>query len=774
MPISRHLYYFLFLLALISCKTEQLPTLTEKTVSSTSISEPILTLGIEKFDTTSFDKILDTYLITDSSNFDDVIDEILFQKRVFALASEQGYTKDEAINEEFNSYLKIVAQSFIVDSALTNNLARITYNRMKKEINASHLLIPISEFANPKDTLLAFDRISLIRDMYLQGVPFDSLARVYSGDANTKGIGGEMGWFSALQLLYPLENAAYNTSVDSVSQVIRTKAGYHLLKVNGTRNFSGRLFTKHLLKVVPKESTPDFIAFQKNSIDSLYSLIKKGANFETLCQTNSDDIYSKDNSGLLEPFSVGSRKEKAFEKMAFSLKVDEVSEPVKTEVGWHIIKLVKKEPLNSFEEIEPTILKKVTTDSRGEYLKKLSFKKYAPKLNIKENKAVLEEVIQTANQDILEKNWKVNKNGIALKILLTVAGDDFTNLDFYRYAEDKQTFEKEVEGFTPDMYIRSFYKDFKTSKVEEAIVNNLSKWNSDFKLMSLAYKENLVNSSYLNKEIYEKSVLDSLGLKNYYNNHLASYQLPKRAKALILKSKNKALLDKYFETTKGEGPYRLKRGILPAYFDKNVSILSEDVKRKLVGLTVIMQNNPNYVVEIGGHRDVNEEVEASYLRIQEVVNFLKKNGLRITQIREYDYGTSHLSDRFDWTQNQRVSFQFFTTQKIDVARTIKLENDSLTVTEGEFYKGENVMVDATAWETGSFEAEFDDEFYRIEIDKVSPARTKTYREAFGSVVSDYQNELKEQLSKELAVKYPAQLNRKELLKLYTDHKKKNL
>lgn len=774
MPISRHLYYFIFLLALVSCKTEQAATHTEKSVTKAVISEPVLSLGAEKFDTTSFDRVLDTYLITDTSNFDDVINEILFQKRVYALASEQGYTNDEAINEEFNSYLKIVAQSFIVDSALTNNLARITYERMKKEVNTSHLLIPISEFASPKDTVLAFNRIAQIRDMYIKGVPFDSLARVYSGDANTKSIGGEMGWFSALQLLYPLEDAAYQTPVDSVSPIIRTKAGYHLLKVNAIRDFSGKLITKHLLKVLPKESTADFVAFQKNNIDSLYNLVQKGISFETLCETNSDDIYSKDKGGLLEPFSIGSRKEKSFEDAAFSLKVGEVSKPVRTEVGWHLIKLVKKEPLTPFEELEPTILKKVTTDSRGELLKKLSFKKYASKLNLKEDKEVFEEIVQTANDDILERNWKVNKTGIALKILLSVAGDDFTNLDFYRYAEDKQSFEKEVEGFTPDMYIRSYYKDFKTSKIEEAIVKNLSNWNSDFKLMSLAYKENLVNSSYLNKEIYEKSVLDSLGLRNYYNNHLSDYQLPKRAKAYILKSKNKALLDKYYETTQGEGPYRLKRGILPAYFDKNIASLNEDLKRKLVGLTVIMQNNPNYVVEIGGHRDVNEEVDVSYLRIQEVVNFLKKNGLKITQIREYDYGTSHLADRFDWTQNQRVSFQFFSTQKIDVAQTIKLENDSLTVTQGEFYQGENVMVDATAWEVGSFEAEFENEFYRIEIDKVNPARTKTYLEAFGSVVSDYQNELKEQLSKELAVKYPAQLNREELLKLYTDHKKKNL
>ncbi|AWV98643.1 peptidylprolyl isomerase [Arcticibacterium luteifluviistationis] len=774
MPISRHVYYLLFLFALLSCKTEQLPQLTEKSVDATPFSEPVLILGAEKFDNASFDKVLDTYLVTDSSDFDGIIDEILFQKRVYAAASEKGYADDPEINEEFNSYLKIVAQSFIVDSSLTNNLARLTYDRMKKEVNASHLLIPISEFASPKDTILALNRITQIREMYLNGIPFDSLARVYSGDANTKSIGGEMGWFSALQLLYPLENAAYTTPVDSISKPIRTKAGYHLLKVNGTRNFSGKVFAKHLLKVVPKESDAAFNSFQKNAIDSLSKLIQNGANFEKLCQENSDDTFTKSTGGELEPFSVGSRKEKSFEKAAFALKVDEVSKPVKTEVGWHLIKLVKKEPLATYGELEPSITKKVTTDSRGDLLKKLSFQKYTSKLNIREDKTVLEEIILAANQDIIDRNWKVNKNNVTLKILLTVAGEDFTNLDFYRYAEDKQGFEKQIEGFTPDMYLRWYYKDFKTSKIEEAIVTNLSDWNSDFKLMSLAYKENLVNSNYLNKEVYEKSVLDSLGLRNYYAKHLSKYQLPKRAKAFILKTKNKTLLDKYYETTKGEGPYRLKRGIIPAYFDKSVTTLNDDTKRKLVGLTILMQNNPNYVVEIGGHRDVNEELDASYLRIQEVVNFLKLNGLTITRIREYDYGTSRLADRFDWTQNQRVSFQFFTSKKSDVALTLGSNNDSLQVEEGEFYMGENTLVDATAWEVGSFEAEFNDEFYRIEIDKISPARAKTYREAFGSVVSDYQNELKEQLSKALAVKYPAQLNRQELLKLYTDHKKKNL
>src|SRR5690606_854684 len=114
---------------------------------------------------------------------------------------------------------------------------------------------------------------------------------------------------------------------------------------------------------VSVEDSEEITAFQKRQIDSLYNLIKEGADFDQVCEANSDDIYSRVNGGLLDPFGVGTRLESNFEKVSFSLKEGEVSEPVRSQVGWHIIKLIEKLPLGSYDDLKDIILQKVTTDS---------------------------------------------------------------------------------------------------------------------------------------------------------------------------------------------------------------------------------------------------------------------------------------------------------------------------------------------------------------------------------------------------------------------------
>jgi len=771
-----HYKLFLFLVSfslLISCKPSRLVSsvLTENEVQP--IENIILTIGNEELTSSDLESSITNYLVSDSLKYDDLISEILFQKRLYLAAKEKGYTSDSSLLEEVDSYLSILAENYIQDSSILIDLSRLTYNRMSKELNASHILIPISLYANPQDTLIAYRQILKIKDGIDNGNSFDSLAAIYSGDINTKYIGGNMGWFSALQFLYSIEDAAYNTSIGMVSKPIRSKAGYHLIKVNNARAFSGNITVKHILKAIPKNSQAEFIKFQRGEIDSLYKEITNGAAFDKICLSASDDSYTKQNGGLLAPFTVGSRQEKSFEDTAFSLKLNEVSKPVKTEIGWHLIMLVDKKPLGSYAELSENIESKITTDSRGDYIKKKSIEKYLPLLKVHENKNLVESLFTLGNATIEKRNWNINLSKTSNDEILKIAGKSFTSHDFLKVAKDKQGFEKLFDNFSPDMYLRKYYQDFKDEKILKALIEHLPEWNEDFKSVSSVYKESLVTSQYLNDIIYNKSISDTSGQKAYYRNHIEEFQLPAQAKAFVIKANDKENIIKYIEIVDGEIPYRLKRGIKPVYFSKNSSNLDEDIKNKLIGLTIILANNPGYIVEVGGHNDINEEISISSNRINEIVNFLKANGVTITRIREYDYGTSRLADRFDWTQNQRVSFQFFTTEKNDVIRALYNPENLISLTEGLFTKGENILIDGTNWEKGSYEAQLDGIFYRIEINEVTLARSKTYQEAYGSVLFGFQKELEKQLKSELNVKYPSIINSEELKKLYTIYKQKN-
>ena len=768
-------FFALVFLFLFSCKTNQLPQngKGETAVAEIPVSEPVITLGDEVIGEKELDLTLSDFAFSDSSDYQQAIQQYLIKKRLYLEAIAEGYGDNDTHQEELESYTSLLAKSFIITPEKEEELALLTYNRLKWELNASHLLIAVHPYAAPSDTLKAYQAIQALREELMHGADFDSLAQQYSADINTREQGGNMGWFSALQLIFPLEDAAYSLQKGEISQPVRSSAGFHLIKLNDKRPYSGKVRVQHILKAVDKSDSEEVAIFQKNEIDSLYALLEKGASFEELCQANSDDLYSREKGGILEPFSIGSRVEESFEKAAFALQPGEISEPVKSQVGWHIIKLVEKLPLPAYELMKEDILAKVKTDSRGEYLEANGMNRFLKNLNIKRNEDVWFGVLALADQRLLQRKWDFNASQINSKTLLSIGGQTYTNLDFLDYAKGKQLFEQQPEGLTPDMYFRWYFNDFKREKSFEYVLTNLKNWEPTFGLMSELFKEDVISTNYLNDAVVERSVSDTLGQKAYYLSHTDQYQWPKKATATIIKANKKELITQYYEIEASGTPYRLKRGILPIYFEKEATALDNSHKRKLAGLLQIMQENRGFIVEIGGHNDINEDPGTSSQRIQLVVQFLTENGLPITRIREYDYGTTRLVDRFDWPQNQRISFQFFSNDKRDIADILSTPSDSIVIVRGNYFEGDNALIDGTNWETGEFESEFDGHFYRIEIEKIIPARAKTLKEARGSVIKDYQTELEKQLNERLAVKYPVSLDEVKLKAIFEKLKEQN-
>jgi peptidyl-prolyl cis-trans isomerase SurA len=774
--MHRLVILFCFLFVLYSCKTVQInsPNSSSEVQSEEPPSDPVVKLGNKALTEPDLVQAFEEYMIADTTDIDHLLEELVRRKRIFYAAQDEGYLLDESQKDELETYSRITAKSIIIDTSLVNSLTRLTYERLKREIKASHILLSVPKYAAPADTLLIFNQILNLKKEIEEGASFDSLAIMYSADINTKDKGGDMGYFSALQLLFPLENAAYSTPVGKISDPVRTGAGYHILKVEDNRPFSGKVEVRHLLKAVPSDAAPELEQFQKSKIDSLYSLILNGEDFQNICSSNSDDLNSKDNGGLLAPFSIGSWAERNFEKVAFGLNIGEVSEPVKSSIGWHLIKKVKNYPLESFDKLVENIRRKVTTDSRGEFLEKKGYANYRNKLAVSINQKAFESILELANRGIIDRSWKPNRNLIDNSMLLQIDEKVFSSMDFVEYAEYKQGFERQFQSFTPEMYLRWYFEDFKEEQINAVILEKLPDWSPNFKTLKDTYRESLIVTNYLNDKLYEKSVSDTTGQREFYEKNIGKYQWPMSANATIVKTKNSLLIPEYFEILNGEKPYRLKRGILPFYYEKNSYFLNDELKRKLTVLAQILEQNKGYIVEIGGHRDINEEPSISGMRIRRIVEYLTQNGVDITRIREYDYDVNKLVDRFDWVQNQRVSFQFFSKDKADIARILQLKDPSFEVAYGTYFKGENELIDGTGFEIGDFETNFDGFNYRITIDKIKPARAKTLREARGTVIKHYQEELEKQLTASLAVKYPVEIDKEKVKALYEAHNIKEL
>ncbi len=245
---------------------------------------------------------------------------------------------------ELNAYLEDLAETYLVDTSAITNFATIERARGAEEVRAAHILIKCLPTAMPADTLIAYNKALDLYNQAVQGADFLTLARKNSDDPSAAQNSGDLGYFTALQMVEPFENQAYNTPVGQTSPIFRTQYGYHFLRVLDRRPVEGQVRVKHIMVFAPRDnSSQEQLAAAKLKIDSLYdALINGAANFDTLALHFSDDRQSATRGGLISWFS-RSQTLPEFADAAFALTSDgDISKPVQTAAGWHVIYRVSR------------------------------------------------------------------------------------------------------------------------------------------------------------------------------------------------------------------------------------------------------------------------------------------------------------------------------------------------------------------------------------------------------------------------------------------------
>lgn len=750
----------------------QLPAASTPSVSSLPIletkNEPVaITVGTSELKTSELKAAFENQISEDTLSSDAFLEQAINDQRIIADAQKRGYDKTEAFKEEIEGYRSMLAESYLTDSATIKSLLNETYTWMKEEVHAAHIMYQLSEFADPSDTLAIYNKLLDVRNKIVAGESFATLAQQLSQDKKTNNIGGDLGWFRAMRFLYPLEKAAYTTPVGQVSLPVRTKGGYHLIKLLERRPYSGSVLVQHILKLVPTNASESESLKVKATLDSIYNLIEMGQTFEDVCKKYSDDTKSRNYGGFLPAFGIGSREEVAFEEAAFALKVGEVSKPVRTESGWHLIKLSKKFPLESFEEASAKLKDKIVTDSRGDVVRENTTNKLKKQMRFVEDEEVVKKALAAADTNILTKKWNYAINDeLVAKTIFSIGQKAYPTKVFFDYAVDRQTFERIPAGYTPTMVMRSFYKKFVENTVKSYAEANLEELNPEFKVLMKEYSTSLLKMELLNDLVYEKSVSDTTGQRLFYEKSKEKYQMPERVLATVIASKDAKIVFQVKEVLEKGKPYNLKRLYrTPLYYTKNLTDLTALHKNTLVYILEIMRKNNGYVVEIGGHSDQHEENNTSVERLEKTKAFLVANGLSIERIIENDYAKTKPADKFDWAKNQRVTFAFYSILKNDVEKIFNAKDpNNVTVEENYFKRGDNKFVDIAKWEVGKQSVVKDGQFADVIIEQVEPARYKTLRECRGQVLAEYQKYLEAQFKADLKNKYPVKLNNEEIQK----------
>ncbi|MEZ4875838.1 MAG: peptidylprolyl isomerase [Flavobacteriaceae bacterium] len=486
-----------------------------------------------------YKKNLDLVQDESQKSIDGYLNLFVDYKLKVAEAYAQELNLDKAYVEDFNKYEEQLSRNYIYDFKFTDDISREAYDRSLEEVEVSHILINCSWDAFPQDTLAAYNKIKAMRDRILSGDDFNEMARKSSDDPSVKQNDGNLGYFSAFSMVYPFETAAYNTPVGEISPIVRTQFGYHILKVTGRRKKLPPVTVSHIMITTLKDTTG---YSPKERINEIYGLLKQGASFEELAQQYSDDKSTARVGGKLKPFSKGELKAPPFEEAAYQLKtIGEISKPVETRFGWHIIRLDELHTIPSYEEQKKELdekikygdrIKVVTSAINHKIMKRYGFESY-------EYLPFFEHYV---SDSILKRKWtytpiKESEN----KVIFKIGKTPYYYSQFAEYISQRQARLKPPKQ--KRLLIESLYDEFETNSLKEYFKQQLEEENDEYAGIIQEYRDGLLIFEVMSKNVWEKAKADTLGQMAYYNKNMDKYQWKQRVDGAIFSSGQREVLE---------------------------------------------------------------------------------------------------------------------------------------------------------------------------------------------------------------------------------------
>jgi peptidyl-prolyl cis-trans isomerase SurA len=459
-------------------------------------------------------------------------------------ANKLGLQNGEAYKNELATYRTQLSKNYLTDSKVTKELVEEGYQRSLKEIKASHILITVDENAAPADTIAAYNKIVDLRKRALNGEDFGTLASQFSQDPSAKENKGDLGYFSSFRMVYAFETAAYKTAKGKISNPIRTRFGYHIIKVDDIRDNRGEVTVAHIMILNPKEDTPAEKEKAQSTIQDIYKKLQQGESFESLAKQFSDDKSSSSKGGVLSRFGSGQLSSEEFENTAFSLTPEHpISAPFQSKYGWHIVKLIEKHQVKTFDEMKSELENKVGKDDRSRLIINSLNEKLRKKYNVKRDDKVFAAATKAVTNDFYENKWEVPADTKPYdKKLFAIKERNITGTDFLNYLK---TQEKGAGALKPVSTLTSkYYEQFLDEQLTDYYTDNLETEFPDFSAVMEEYRDGLLLFDLMEKEIWDRSKTDTLGLKSFYETHKSSYNWKNRFDVVIASSTNMEVIKK--------------------------------------------------------------------------------------------------------------------------------------------------------------------------------------------------------------------------------------
>jgi peptidyl-prolyl cis-trans isomerase SurA len=466
------------------------------------------------------------------------LDLLINFKLKIAEAQARGLDTTQKFNKEFKTYREELKRPYRAEPDALDKLTKDTYQRLTEEVKASHILINVKPDALPSDTLAAYEKITQARNRVLQGESFEKVAAEISEDPSAKYNFGSLGYFTAMQMVYPFEEAAYATRPGEISSIVRTQFGYHILKVYDRKPARGEVEVSHILL---RASSPDDNKV-KGKIFDVYDQLKAGRNWDEVCKEYSDDAATKNTGGRLRPFGIGALKSvPEFEATAFAMKQPgDLSDPFQSNIGWHIIRLEKKIPLLPFSEMELALKRKLSRDERLQISKQALSDKRKREYGFTEDRPAKENFFTQADSSLIKGKWNFN-GSVELKTqtLFSILNKPTSSSEFIQYIRANQT----SVNMAPSAYMKQLYDGFVEDKILNAEEEKLQQEHPEFKSLLTEYREGILLFDVMEKEVWNKASEDTTGQRKFYEENKTKYQAGERLEARIFTASDKSITE---------------------------------------------------------------------------------------------------------------------------------------------------------------------------------------------------------------------------------------
>lgn len=436
------------------------------------------------------------------------------------------------LKRELEGYRRQLASTYLLDKEVLNDLVDEAYERLQEDVSISHIFI-----ASSGDDAKDRKRAEQIKERIIRGKQtFEEAAKEFSEDKPTATEGGFLGYITAFSLksFYEIENAAYNMAPGDVSEPIRSKYGFHIVKVNDKRPARGEVETAHIMVQVKNK---DDEARVQQLIRKIHKELEGGADFAATAKKYSEDRSTAPKGGNLGVIKIN-QYEPAFENAVFGLKNDgDFSLPFRSSVGWHIVKRVRKIPLLPLDEMRRGLRARIQRDGRFEVVQQRFVERLKKENNFKLYQAAIDTFRNNLDATFLTYQWKYNQ-GLAAPIFAINSQTTKMGQLVQFLTKSGNVRVRQAKGKQPQVVFDELLNDYISQQLIRYEETQLPTKYPEFKALLREYEEGILLFEATNMLVWSKAAQDSVGLRNYYEKNKKKYLWDERVEVTTYQMPN--------------------------------------------------------------------------------------------------------------------------------------------------------------------------------------------------------------------------------------------